>query len=391
MIKSNILPIHNRLDIKFSYGKGVYLYDVNDKKYLDFGSGIAVNIFGHCYPKLVKILQDQSEKLWHVSNLYQISELEDFAQNITKNTFADYVFLCNSGSEAIESGIKMVRKYFYSKNKPEKNRIITFKGAFHGRTMAAISASQNPKYLEGFSPILEGFDQAEFNNINSVAKLIDNRTAAILIEPIQGEQGIRVANKKFINDLRRLADQNDLLLFFDEVQCGVARTGHLYAYDYYDVKPDIIASAKGLGAGFPVGACLATKEAASGMDIGSHGTTYGGNPIATKVANFVINEVLENNFLQKVQEKSNLLQKKLDLLQQNFPKIIIEVRGVGLMLGLKINEKYSNLDIVKKLAKNGLLTIPAAENVIRILPPLIIEDNHIEEFCQLMEKTLLLF
>jgi len=194
-----------------------------------------------------------------------------------------------------------------------------------------------------------------------------------------------------INDLRRLADQNDLLLFFDEVQCGVARTGHLYAYDYYDVKPDIIASAKGLGAGFPVGACLATKEAASGMDIGSHGTTYGGNPIATKVANFVINEVLENNFLQKVQEKSNLLQKKLDLLQQNFPKIIIEVRGVGLMLGLKINEKYSNLDIVKKLAKNGLLTIPAAENVIRILPPLIIEDNHIEEFCQLMEKTLLLF
>lgn len=385
---SNILPIHNRLKLKLAYGKGLYLYDINDKKYLDFGSGIAVNIFGHCYPKLVEIVKNQAEKLWHVSNLYQIAELEEFAANITKNSFADYAFLCNSGSEAIEAGIKMVRKYFYSKNKPEKNRIITFKGAFHGRTMAAISASQNPKYLEGFAPFLEGFDQAEFNDINSVSKLIDNKTAAILIEPIQGEQGIRVADKKFITDLKRLCVQNNLLLFFDEVQCGVARTGHLYAYDYYGVKPDIIASAKGLGAGFPVGACLATKEAASGMGLGSHGTTYGGNPIATKIANFVINEVLENNFLEKAQEKGNYLKEKLYLLQKDFPKIITDVRGVGLMLGIKINDKYSNLEIVNNLSNSGLLTIPAGSNVIRLLPALIIENEHIEEGDTILREIL---
>ncbi|MFT4718692.1 MAG: acetylornithine/N-succinyldiaminopimelate aminotransferase [Rickettsiales bacterium] len=388
MLKSNILPIHSRLDIKFSYGKGVYLYDVNDKKYLDFGSGIAVNIFGHCYPKLVETLKNQAEKLWHISNLYQIEELEDFARNITKNTFADYAFLCNSGSEAVECGIKMVRKYFYNQKKPEKNRIITFKGAFHGRSIAIISASQNPKYLEGFAPFLEGFDQAEFNNINSVAKLITNKTAAILIEPIQGEQGIRVADKKFITDLRRLASQNNLLLFFDEVQSGVGRTGHLYAYDYYGVKPDIVSSAKGLGGGFPVGACLATKEAASGMGIGSHGTTYGGNPIATKIANFVINEVLKEGFLDNVNQTGLLLKERLSLLQKEFPKIIDEIRGLGLMLGIKINIQYSNLKIVENLAKEGLLVIPAGENVIRILPPLIIKENHIEEFYAIIKRVL---
>ena len=388
MIKSNILPIHRRLDITFDRGEGVYLYDVNNKKYLDFGSGIAVNIFGHCYPPLVKIVKEQIDKLWHVSNLYQIAELEEFAKNITKKSFADYIFLCNSGSEAIESGIKMVRKYFYAKNKPEKNRIITFKGAFHGRSMAAISAAQNPNYLEGFLPQLEGFDQAEFNDINSVAKLITNKTAAILIEPIQGEQGIREADKKFISNLRRLADQNELLLFFDEVQCGVARTGHLYAYDYYGIKPDIIASAKGIGAGFPVGACLATKEAASGMQIGSHGTTYGGNPIATKIADFVINKASNKEFLQEVQQKGSLIKENLTLLQKEFPKIIDEIRGIGLMIGIKINKKYSNLKIVRDLSESGLLTIPAGENVIRLLPPLIIEDKHIEEANQILRKIL---
>jgi acetylornithine/N-succinyldiaminopimelate aminotransferase len=387
-MQNNILPIHNRLNIKFSHGKGVYLYDINNKEYLDFGSGIAVNIFGHCDPELVEILKNQAEKLWHVSNLYQIEELEIFAKNITKNSFADYVFLCNSGSEAIESGIKMIRKYFYNQNNPQKNRIITFKGAFHGRTMGAISAAQNPKYLEGFAPYLDGFDQAEFNNINSVAKLITKETAGILIEPIQGERGIKAADKKFMSDLRRLANQNELLLFLDEIQCGVARTGHLYAYDYYNIKPDIIASAKAIGAGFPVGACLATKEAASGMGIGSHGTTYGGNPLATKIANFVIDKIMEDDFLPNIRKKSELLIEKLNLLQKEFPKIIDEIRGIGLMLGLRINEKYSNLEIVKKAANYGLLLIPAGENVVRILPPLIIEENHIAKFYDLMKEIL---
>ncbi len=235
---------------------------------------------------------------------------------------------------------------------------------------------------------MEGFDQAEFNNINSVAKLITNKTAAILIEPIQGEQGIRVADKKFIMDLKRLAGQNNLLLFFDEVQCGVGRTGHLYAYDYYGVKPDIISSAKGLGGGFPVGACLATKEAASGMGIGSHGTTYGGNPIATKIANFVINEVSKRGFLDNVNQQGLLLKERLNLLQKEFPKIIDEIRGLGLMLGMKINIQHSNLKIVENLAKEGLLLIPAGENVIRILPPLIIKENHIEEFCVIIRRVL---
>jgi acetylornithine/N-succinyldiaminopimelate aminotransferase len=387
-MQNNILPIHNRLNIKFSHGKGVYLYDINNKEYLDFGSGIAVNIFGHCDPELVEILKNQAEKLWHVSNLYQIEELEIFAKNITKNSFADYVFLCNSGSEAIESGIKMIRKYFYNQNNPQKNRIITFKGAFHGRTMGAISAAQNPKYLEGFAPYLDGFDQAEFNNINSVAKLITKETAGILIEPIQGERGIKAADKKFMSDLRRLANQNELLLFLDEIQCGVARTGHLYAYDYYNIKPDIIASAKAIGAGFPVGVCLATKEAASGMGIGSHGTTYGGNPLATKIANFVIDKIMEDDFLSNIRQKSELLIEKLNLLQKEFPKIIDEIRGIGLMLGLRINEKYSNLEIVKKAANYGLLLIPAGENVVRILPPLIIEENHIAKFYDLMKEIL---
>jgi acetylornithine/N-succinyldiaminopimelate aminotransferase len=387
-MQNNILPIHNRLNIKFSHGKGVYLYDINNKEYLDFGSGIAVNIFGHCDPELVEILKNQAEKLWHVSNLYQIEELEIFAKNITKNSFADYVFLCNSGSEAIESGIKMIRKYFYNQNNPQKNRIITFKGAFHGRTMGAISAAQNPKYLEGFAPYLDGFDQAEFNNINSVAKLITKETAGILIEPIQGERGIKAADKKFMSDLRRLANQNELLLFLDEIQCGVARTGHLYAYDYYNIKPDIIASAKAIGAGFPVGACLATKEAASGMGIGSHGTTYGGNPLATKIANFVIDKIMEDDFLSNIRQKSELLIEKLNLLQKEFPKIIDEIRGIGLMLGIRINEKYSNLEIVKKAANYGLLLIPAGENVVRILPPLIIEENHIAKFYDLMKEIL---
>lgn len=387
MTNSHILPIHNRLNISFSHGKGVYLYDENNKKYLDFGAGIAVNCLGHCHPNLVDTIQKQSQKLWHVSNLYKIKELEEFADNITSNTFADYAFFCNSGAEAIECGIKMVRKYFYDKDQAHKNRIITFSGAFHGRTLATIAASGNKKYLEGFSPTLDGFDNVEFNNIEAVKKAITKNTAAILIEPIQGEQGIKVADKEFIKALKKLADDNDLLLFFDEVQCGMGRTGYLYAYEYYDVIPDIIASAKGIGGGFPLGACLATKKATSGMTLGTHGTTYGGNPLAMAIGNSVLNTILEEDLLDKAKKNGSILYSKLQKLADLFPKIIEEVRGVGLMLGLKIKADHKNVTLVNKLNDNGLLTIGAADNVIRILPPLIVERSHIDEALEVLKKT----
>jgi acetylornithine/N-succinyldiaminopimelate aminotransferase len=389
---SKILPIHNRLDVGFSHGKGLYLYDLDNKKYLDFSSGVAVNIFGHCYPELVEILQNQAEKLWHVSNLYQIPELEKFATNITNNSFADYAFVCNSGSEAIECGIKMSRKYFHHKKKFSKKEFITFEGAFHGRTIAAISASNNKKHIEGFDPLLPGFHSAKFNDIKSVENIINKigneNIASILIEPIQGEQGIIVADKKFMKNLHILAKNNDILLFLDEVQCGFARTGYLYAYQYYDTPPDILASAKAMGGGFPVGACLATKEVAVAMGIGSHGTTYGGNPIATRIANFILNKILSDNFLENVQEKGVVLMKKLLDLQKKFPNIIEDVRGVGLMCGIQINQNYNANDLVNKLKDNYLLTVPAGNNVIRILPALIVEDYHIDEFYKIMVEVL---
>jgi acetylornithine/N-succinyldiaminopimelate aminotransferase len=333
-----ILPIHNRIDVRFSHGKGSYLYDDSGKKYLDFGAGIAVNCLGHCHPKLVEALQGQAEKLWHVSNLYKIKELEVFAQNLTSNTFADYAFFCNSGAESIECGIKMIRKYFYEQNQPHRNEIITFKGAFHGRTIATISAAAKPKYLEGFEPSLGGFKNVEFNDIEEVKKAINPNTAGILIEPIQGEEGIRVADKKFIQELRKIADANDLLLFFDEVQCGMGRTGHLYAYQYYGVTPDIIASAKGIGGGFPLGACLATKKASKGMVNGTHGTTYGGNPLAMVVGNAVLEEILQDNFLQTIQENAQLLKSELKNLKNQFPDIIAEIRGIGLRIGIQFTK-----------------------------------------------------
>jgi acetylornithine/N-succinyldiaminopimelate aminotransferase len=374
------------MDIKFSYGQGVYLYDLSGKKYLDFGAGIAVNALGHCHPTLVEAIKNQSEKLWHVSNIYQIDELENFANNLVKNTFADYAFFCNSGAESIECGIKMIRRHFFVQNKPEKNHIITFNGAFHGRTIATISAAGKAKYIEGFEPVLTGFDQVPFGDISAVKNAITNKTAGILIEPIQGEEGIRVADKQFIKDLRKICDENNLLLFFDEVQCGVGRTGHLYAYEYFDVIPDIIASAKALGGGFPIGACLATKKAASGMTAGVHGTTFGGNPLAMAVGSAVLKTILSDGFLEKVQKNGALLKSELENLQKQFPNIITQVRGIGLMLGLKLQDEYIAADMVNKLKDYGLLLVGAGENVIRILPPLIIEEKNIFEAVEILKK-----
>jgi acetylornithine/N-succinyldiaminopimelate aminotransferase len=382
-----LLPVHKRFDITFSHGKGVYLFS-EGKKYLDFGAGIAVNALGHCHPKMVEAITNQAQKLWHVSNIYNVNELNNYAEKLVAKTFANYVFFCNSGAESIECVIKMIRRHFFVKNQPQKNRIITFTGAFHGRTIATISAAGKEKYLEGFRPALEGFDNVEFGNIEAVKNAITKNTAGILIEPIQGEEGIRVSDKKFLQELRKLADENDLLLAFDEVQCGMGRTGELFAYDYYQAKPDIVATAKAIAGGFPLGACLATSDAASGMTLGVHGTTYGGNPLAMAVANAVLEEMLAPNFLKNVQEIGLELKSELQNLQKEFPDLIEEIRGVGLMLGIKFSPKIDNNEVVKKLIANQLLTIPASNNVIRLLPPLIINSAHVKEAIAAIRLTL---
>jgi acetylornithine/N-succinyldiaminopimelate aminotransferase len=382
-----LLPVHKRFDIAFSHGEGMYLFS-GGKKYLDFGAGIAVNALGHCHPKMVEALTNQAKKLWHVSNIYNANELNNYAEKLVDNTFADYVFFCNSGAESIECAIKMIRRHFFVNNQPQKNRIITFSGAFHGRTIATISAAAKKKYLEGFEPALPGFDNVEFGNIEAVKKAIDENTAGILIEPIQGEEGIKVSDKNFIQDLRKLCDEKNLLLAFDEVQCGMGRVGHLFAYEYYGVKPDIIATAKAIAGGFPLGACLATKDAASGMTLGVHGTTYGGNPMAMAVADAVLSVMLEKDFLENVKKIGAELKSELENLQKKFPDVIDEVRGVGLMLGVKINQKIEHVELVKKFIENGLLTIPASDNVIRILPPLIIGAEHVREGIGKIEKVI---
>ncbi len=382
-----LLTVHKRFDITFSHGKGVYLYS-GRKKYLDFGAGIAVNALGHCHPKMVKAITRQAKKLWHVSNIYNGNELNAYAEKLVGHSFADYVFFCNSGAESIECSIKMIRRHFYVKNQAHKNRIITFAGAFHGRTIATISAAGKEKYLEGFRPALEGFDNVEFGNIEAVKNAITKNTAAILIEPIQGEEGIRTSSKEFLQQLRKLCDDNDLLLAFDEVQCGMGRTGHLHAYEYFGVKPDIISIAKAIAGGFPLGACLATKDAASGMTIGVHGTTYGGNPLAMSVAGAVLDVMLQKNFFENVRKNALELKTALNELKDKYPHLIEEVRGTGFMLGLKMSQKIENLSVVEKFMKNGLLTVGAGENVIRILPPLIINSKHVKEAKEKIDASL---
>ena len=384
-IKSYVMPTYGERNLEFKKGKGCFLYSKNKKKYLDFGSGIAVNSLGHCHPILVKKLQSQATRLWHTSNLYLNSEQEKYAKLLCNYSFADKVFFTNSGAEAIEAGIKVVRSYHhYHKNFNKKN-IITFEGAFHGRTFAALSAQQNKKYSTGFEPLISGFKKIPFNDINIVKKNINEDTSAIMLEPIQGEGGINTAKLKFLDKVRNLCTKNKILFFLDEVQTGFGRTGKLFAYEWANFEPDIIAAAKGIASGFPLGACLAKDKACIAMVKGTHGSTYGGNPLAVSIGIEVLKLLMKKNFLKQVDANARYLWDQLQLFKNLYPEIL-EIRGAGFLLGIKT--KSNNIIINKLLTKNGLLCIPAGDNVIRLAPPLIINKNEINEGLHLLEKTL---
>ena len=369
---SAILPTYARADLAFEKGQGAWLVERGGERYLDFGSGIAVNSVGHAHPHLVKALADQAEKLWHVSNLFQIPEGERLAQRLVDATFADRVFFCNSGAEANEGAIKMARRYHYAKGQPERFRILTFEGAFHGRTIATIAAGGQKKYLEGFGPKAEGFDQVPFGDHEAMRAAITPETAAILIEPIQGEGGIREVPHQCLRGLRELCDEQGILLIFDEVQTGVGRTGRLFAHEWAGISPDIMTVAKGIGGGFPMGAILATEEAGSGLAAGTHGTTFGGNPLAMAVGNAVLDIVLAPGFLDHVRQVGLLMMQRLAELRDRHPDVIAEVRGQGLLLGLRT--AVPNGDFVAAARAQKLLTIPAGDNVVRLMPPLIITE-----------------
>ena len=384
----SLLPVYKRAPVTFERGEGAYLYDTDGRRYLDFGSGVAVTQLGHAHPHLVGVLKAQAERLWHCSNLYGIEPQQQLADRLVEHSFADTVFFCNSGAEALECAIKMARRFQHQRGQPERHKIITFDGAFHGRTMATISAGAQAKYLEGFEPALPGFEAVQAGDLAALTSAIDDRTAAILIEPVQGEGGIREIDDAFLLDLRRIADEKDLLLIFDEVQSGMGRTGKLFAYEWSGAKPDIMTLAKGLGGGFPIGACLATSRVASGMTAGTHGSTFGGNPLACAVGNGVLDILLEDGFFERVNEASELLRSELDRLAAAYPAHILEVRGKGLMLGLRFADHHVNAELVGKLIEQGLLTIPAGDNVVRLLPPLIIGRAEIEEAVATLEEHL---
>jgi acetylornithine/N-succinyldiaminopimelate aminotransferase len=355
------------------------------ERYLDFGAGVAVNSLGHAHPHLVEALSEQARKLWHTSNLYRIPAGERLAERLTERTFAEKVFFCNSGAEAVEASIKMARRYHHGKGRPERFRIITFEGAFHGRTLATIAAGGQPKYLEGFGPKVEGFDQVPFDDDKALQAAIGPETAAILIEPIQGEGGVRLVGNQRLRALRELCDERGLLLLLDEVQTGIGRTGKLFAHEWSGIAPDIMAIAKGIGGGFPMGACLATAEAASGMSVGVHGTTFGGNPLAMAVGNAVLDVVLEPGFLEHVERVSLLLKQRLAELKDRHPAIIAEIRGHGLLLGLRLN--VPNTEFVNAALAQKLLTIGAGDNVVRLLPPLIVSDAEIGEALERLDRA----
>ena len=374
---SALLPTYARIDLAFTKGEGAYVEATNGKRYLDFGAGIAVAALGYSHPHLVGALIEQGQKIWHTSNLFQIPEAERLAQRLVDVTFADYVFFTNSGAEAVEGAIKTARKYQYASGRPERYRIITFEGAFHGRTLATIAAGGNPKYLEGFGPPVQGFDQVPFGDLEAVKAAIGPETAAILIEPIAGEGGVRVAEPSFLRALRALCDEHGLMLVFDEVQCGMGRTGKLFAYELVGVTPDVMAVAKGIGGGFPLGAFLTTKESGKGMVYGTHGTTYGGNPLATACGNAVLDVMLETGFLEHVQDTGLLLKQRLAELRDRFPNVIAEVRGQGLMLGLRL--AVPNTEFAAAARDQQMLVIPAGDNVVRLLPPLIIGEAEVTD------------
>ena len=373
-----LMPVYPRSPVRPVRGEGPYLYGENGEKYLDFAAGIAVNLLGHGHPHLTRAIQEQAATLMHVSNLYGSPQGEAFAKRLCENTFADTVFFTNSGVEAVECAIKTARRYHYAKGNTHKTDLITFSNAFHGRTMATISATDQAKMIDGFAPLLPGFKVVEFNNLDAALAAVDENTAGFLLEPVQGEGGIRPASYEFLAGLRTACDENDMLLVFDEVQCGVARTGALYAYQHYGVTPDIMASAKGIGGGFPMGACLATEKAAAGMVIGTHGSTYGGNPLAMAAGQAVFDIVANDEFLAQVTQKGERLRSALEQMIPNHDHLFESVRGLGLMLGVKM--KSDSRAFVNYLRTRGLLTVAAGDNVMRVLPPLTITEENIREF-----------
>ena len=376
---------YNRKKISFRTGKGSFLYSVDGKKYLDFVQGIAVNSLGHAHPKLVKTINAQSKKLWHVSNAFIIPEGEKLAKKLAKKTFADYVMFQNSGAEATEAAIKVARRYFYSIGKPKKNRILCVKNSFHGRTLAAIYASGSKKMTEGFGPKVGGFDHFEFGDHKSLKKKITKNTAAIMVETIMGEGGIKVIPDWCLKELRKICNKKDILLILDEVQCGIGRSGDFFAFEKSKVKPDIVPIAKGIGGGFPIGAVLMNKKVASGMTVGTHGSTFGGNPLAMAVGNSVMDIIANKKFLKNVKNISKYFLVNLNKIKEKYPRVIKEIRGKGLLIGIQLHTDQANF--IKKLMDNKLLTIRAAENVVRILPPLNIKKNEIDQAIKVIKKV----
>tara|TARA_B100001741_G_scaffold148423_1_gene122510 strand:+ start:132 stop:1307 length:1176 start_codon:yes stop_codon:yes gene_type:complete len=380
---------YNRKKIAFKKGKGSYLFSTTGKKYLDFVQGIAVNSLGHAHPKLVNTIKNQSKKLWHVSNAFQIPEGEKLAKKLCQKTFADYVMFQNSGAEATEAAIKVARRYFYSIGKPYKNRILCIKNSFHGRTLAAIYASGSKKMTEGFGPKVPGFDHINFKDSKprfpNLKNKIKKNTAAIMVETILGEGGIKPIPKECLKNLRKICNKKKILLILDEVQCGIGRTGDFFAFENSNIKPDIVPIAKGIGGGFPIGAVLMNKKVASGMTPGSHGSTFGGNPLAMKIGSTVIDIILNQSFLRNVKKNSSYFHNELNKIKSKFPKIIRTVRGRGLLIGLQLYKDQTNF--IKKLMEKNLLTIRAAENVIRILPPLNVKRKEIDQALKIIKKV----
>ncbi len=374
-----VMPTYARYDVTMDRGEGVYVFGTDGKRYLDFGAGIAVASLGHCHPHLVEALKAQAETLWHVSNLYHIPGQERLAERLVANSFADAVFFNNSGGEAVELGFKMMRKYHAAAGRPERYRVISVEGAFHGRSLACIAAGRQEKHTAGFGPLVDGFDQVAFGNLNEMRAAITPETAGMVIEPVQGEGGIRPVDPAYLKALREIADEFGILLMFDEVQCGIGRTGKLFAHEHAGVTPDVLASAKGIGGGFPLGACLATEAAAAGMIAGSHGSTYGGNPLAMAVGNAVLDVVLADGFLEGVSAVAAYFRAGLEKLAAAHADVFVDVRGLGLMLGLKCKAEGQNGDMVKALMARGLLTVPAGDNVVRLVPPLIITKENVDE------------
>jgi len=382
---SHLLPTYARVDLAFDRGEGAWLTTTDGERYLDFAAGVAVNALGHAHPRLIEALTQQAEKVWHVSNLYRVPEAERLAERLCAATFADRVFFCNSGAEAMECAIKVARKYQSASGRPDRHRIVTFEGAFHGRTLATLAAGGQKKYLEGFGPPVEGFDQVPFADLDATKRAIGPLTAAILIEPIQGEGGVRVAPTAFLKGLRELCDEHDLALVFDEVQSGMGRTGDLFAYQRGGVSPDVMGVAKALGGGFPVGACLATEAAAKGMTAGTHGSTFGGNPLAMAVGNTVLDVMLEPGFLESVRRKALLFKQRLAEVKDRHPGVIAEMRGEGLLLGLRT--MTPNGEFVDALRAEKMLAAAAGDNVVRMLPPLVATEADLAEAVERIDRA----